>query len=148
MVTHARRIVVLSAVALSAIVAGTPASSEPQGRWVATSTASIAITGDISLDGDMLTFGNGAKLALRKVAEHNGRWSPAGGNLPGVIYKLLSSSDPLLLNGNTLCGMKEPVTYVVLSEPYEGALSMSVFTSKDVPRRFGDGSCAAYFYER
>ena len=138
----------MGAVAFSALIAGTPARAELQGRWIATATASMAITGDISLNGDMLTFGNGATLTLTKVAERNRRWSPVGGTLPGTIYRLSPPSDPVMLNSNTLCGMKEPVTYIVLSEPYTGGLSLSVFTSKDVPQGFGDHSCAAYFYER
>ena len=143
-----KRAIVLGAIALSAIVAGTPVKTEPQGRWVATSTASMAITGNIEVSGDTLTFGNDEKLALTKVAERSGHWTPVGGNLPGTIYKLSPPSDPLLLNGNTLCGMKEPVTYVVLSEPYKGGLALSVFTGRDVPQGFGDNNCAAYFYER
>lgn len=136
------------AVALLILIAGTSARAELQGRWIATATASMAITGDITLNGGTLTFGNGAKLALTKVADGNGHWTPVGGSLPGTIYKLSPPSDPVLLNGNTLCGMKEPVTYVVLSEPYKGGLALSVFNGRDAPQGFGVNSCAAYFYER
>ena len=125
-----------------------PGHAETQGRWVATSTNSIAITGDITLSGDTLTFGNGVELPLLKVSERNGRWAPVGGNLPGTIYKLSPPSDPALLNSNTLCGMKEPVTFIVLSAPYEGGLALSVFTGIKPPQGFGVNTCAAYFYER
>lgn len=137
--------ITFAALVLSAATSG---HAEPQGRWLATSTASIAITGDISLKGDTLTFGNGANLVLTKVAERNGRWSPVGGTLPGTIFKLSPPSDPVLLNGNTLCGMREPVSYIVLSEPFEGGLTLSVFTGKNTPQGFGNHTCAAYFYER
>lgn len=130
------------------VCAVSSALADVQGRWVATSTASIAITGDIALNGDVLTFANGTKLPLVKVSQHNGRLSPVGGNKPGAIYQLSPPSDPALLNGNTLCGMKYPVTYIVLSKPYGGGLALSVFTSAEPPQAFGDHNCAAYFYER
>ena len=130
------------------VLASSPASAELAGRWTATSTASMAITGNITLSGNTLTFGNATSLELTKVAERIGRWSPVGGIQPGTIYKLTPPSDPALLNGNTLCGMKEPVTYIVLSEFSERSLSLSVFTAPNEPKHFGDHTCASYFYER
>jgi len=34
----------------------------------------------------------------------------------GKVYKQTPPSDPVVLNGSTLCGMTEPVTYIVLSQ--------------------------------
>ncbi|MDP2619171.1 MAG: hypothetical protein Q8P46_03180 [Hyphomicrobiales bacterium] len=66
----------------------------------------------------------------------------------GKVYKLTPPSDPVLLNGNTLCGMPEPVTYVVLAQSSPRSLGLTVFTGANPPQGFGDQSCAAYFYER
>jgi len=66
----------------------------------------------------------------------------------GKVYKLTPPSDPVVLNGSTLCGMTEPVTYIVLSQSSPNSLGLAVYTGDRRPQGFGDDSCAAYFYER
>lgn len=133
-------------VTLAALLAAAPVHASSITTWKATSTDAMAITGNITVRGDTLTFGNGAKLSLIPVATREGMWSPLPQRRTGTIYKLDPPSDPKLLGGNTLCGMS--VTYIVLSQRDADSLSLSAFTGKKPPAGFGDHSCAAYFYER
>lgn len=132
--------------ASAAVCTALPAHADMAGKWTATSTASMAVTGDIALRDNALIFGNGSQLKLAPVAEREGMWSPLPERRPGAIYRVTPPSDPKLLRGNALCG--KPVTYIVLSQRSENSLVMSVFASPKEPTGFGDESCAAYFYER
>jgi hypothetical protein len=105
-------------------------------RWTATSTTAMAITGDIVVSENAITFGNGDRLEIE----------PAGGD--GTIYRLKTPSDPELLNGNRLCGAADPVRYVVLTMPSEDSLSMAVFNTAEAPGGENDDTCAIYNYER
>jgi len=134
-----------------AFLAGLPAvavHAQVGGEWTATSTNSIAITGDIQVGENVVVFGNGTRLPLKRVEERQGQWTPVGGETTGTIYGLMPPADPVLLNGNTLCGMPEPATYIVLSQPSRGSLGLSVFTGAEPPRGSNDPVCAVYFYER
>lgn len=133
---------------LAILCTAAPASAELAGHWTATSTASIAITGNITVADDALTFGNGTTLRLIPAGTEPGRWTPLGDMTEGRIFRLQTPSDPALLNGSTLCGMPEPVTYIALTEHAPQSLGMTVFTSSARPVGFGDDSCASYFYER
>jgi hypothetical protein len=134
--------VLVSAIAFSA----TAAESDFAGKWTATSTASIAVTGDIAVGKNMLALGNGKPVKLTPIGEREGRWTPVMAVQPGMIYKLAPPSDPVALHGNTLCG--ETVTHVVFSLLSERGLSMSVHTGTEPPSVLGDHLCAQYFYER
>jgi len=138
----------LAVMATLAFVAGTSTSQAGiTGHWTATATDSIAVTGNITVTGDALIFGNGKTLRLIPVGTRQGVWTPTLERGPGAIYRISPPSDPKLLQGTTLCGW--PVTFVVLSQPTDQSLALSVFYgTKTVPRKFGDESCAAYYYER
>jgi len=136
------------AVIAAALILGTALPAASAERWTATSTTAIAITGDIEIAGDTLIFGNGARLPLTPLGDRQGRWSPVGKVTSGKVYKLTPPSDPTLLNSNQLCGMPEPVTYIVLAQSSPRSLSLTAFTGANPPQGFGDNSCAAYFYER
>lgn len=136
----------LLAIVLSAIVAGTSVRTDTAVRWMATSKTAMSITGDITVSDRAVTFGNGKRLPLAPVAERKGQWTPIPGILKGKIYKLSPPADPILLHGNSLCGV--PATYVVRSQSSARALGMTVFTGANEPQGFGDHSCAVYFYER
>jgi hypothetical protein len=135
------------AVLISAIAFGaTGAESDLAGKWTATSTASIAVTGDITVRENTLILGNGRRVKLTPVGEREGRWTPVMNLQPGMIYKLSPPSDPAALHGNTLCG--ERITYLVLTLLSQRGLSMSVHTGANPPSALGDHLCADYFYER
>jgi hypothetical protein len=136
----------LAAVAGLTILAAGPASADPKGSWRATSNTALAVTGDIALRGDTLIFGNGTMLRLTGMESRDGRWTPLPESGRGTVYRLSPPSDPVLLNGNALCG--KPVTYLVLSQRAEHGLSLTAFTGKAAPDGFGADACAVYFYER
>jgi hypothetical protein len=134
------------ALAFAFLLASDPVQAAVTGHWIATATASIAVTGNITVTGNALIFGNGKRLRLIPVGTRQGVWTPLGAGI-GTIYRISPPTDPKLLQGTTLCGW--PVTFVVLSQPTDDSLALSVFYgTKGVPQHFGDDSCAAYFYER
>ena len=127
----------IPAVALSLALLGLPALAAAQDKtqWTATSTTAMAITGDIVVSDNAVTFGDGKEIAIE----------PIGG---GPAYKLSEPDDPVLLNGNRLCGSGKPVGYVIFVRPSENSLSMSVFDGDKAPQGDNDSPCAVYNYER
>lgn len=107
-------------------------------HWTATSTTSISITGDITTCKGSIAFGNGKSLKLDFVGQKNGSWA-LGAADHALIYRVRTPSDPVLLNGNTLCG--EKVHYLAFSPTRSGQLGLTVFG-----RDLGD-FCAVFFYE-
>jgi hypothetical protein len=117
--------------------------------WLAMSRTAASITGDITVTANQITFQNGAFLSIRAVDEN------ADNNV--TLYKVISTSNPKLLNGNYICG-KTPVNY--LSFKKVGAkpkpnLSMTVYYAESL--RLQDlvlpdqaasmaNSCATYHY--
>lgn len=113
--------------------------------WIASSTSAIAITGDITIQPEKLTFQNGAAIDIAFVEEREGNWSMIAFG-PGKIFQVPAGSNPVLLNDNVLCG--PPVTHIVLSKLGADGLSLSVYSSETLPTSFGDGGCAVYNYSR
>lgn len=96
MLSHA-----LHTLALAGLVAaGTPGASE---RWTATSTAAIAITGDVTVRADRLVFSTGASLPIRMVRKLS-YTDDAGVTGPATLFRVLKPADPVLLHGNRVCG--------------------------------------------
>lgn len=135
----------ITAASLTILATGA-ASAEPQGRWIAASTTATAVTGDTTLRDGVLIFGNSKRLKLIPAGARDGRWTPLPETRRGTIYELVPPADPVLLNGNTLCGRQ--VTYIVLSQRAEHGLGLTAFTGKAAPQGFGADACAVYFYER
>lgn len=107
-------------------------------HWTATSRTATAITGNITTCPGTLTFGNGKKLKLQYVGDRKGSWA-FGGADSAKIYSVSPPSDPVLLNGNTLCG--EKVHFIALSDTQDGQLGMTVF-GPDL-----SNFCAIFFYQ-
>jgi hypothetical protein len=136
--------------ALAAIFAasGAAAGSVEQ-RYVAYSTTAMAITGDIVLGEDAITFGNGVRVGL----------APAG-TRPGADWQQITTTDaPVhlfrmaadpgeLIHGNTLCGGMGPATYLGVQRPGEAsgadAVSLSVFAGAAAPRTVSDRLCGTF----
>ena len=137
--------IAMVAVIGGAIGAGLARAGQPE-KWIATSTASIAVTGDIVVTDAALVFGDGKRLDWTPIGERRSVWTVLGDDVAGKIYKISPPSDPELLNGNTLCGWQ--VSYIVLSQRSPRSLAVTVFHSAAEPDRFGDESCAVYFYEK
>ncbi|GLS28295.1 hypothetical protein SAMN04488498_115136 [Mesorhizobium albiziae] len=124
------------------LASGSVASHAQDDVWKANSNTATAVTGDIAIGTDRIVFANGAILRLVPV---EGR--------PGV-FKVEPPANPLLMNGNRLCG-EQDVTYVVLAlASNDDALFMKVFEGVAVPAEAvadanpQEGTCATYSFSR
>lgn len=107
----------------------------------ALSTTASSITGDISFDDYEIIFENGKKLVFEDlIADH---FTVDGKEVPTSVYSVKGSENPVLLNGNRLCG-ESPVTYV--ASWLDGDVTMlAMFETQDAPTN-SDGMCALYTY--
>lgn len=106
-------------------------------EWTPSSGTAQAVTGPVTISDEEIVFGNGEALPLRSVA-------------PG-LYAVETSDNPLLLNGNTICGPRA-LTYLVVARE-GGTLFLSAFDGPERPAVSDDplsqsGRCALYIYER
>jgi hypothetical protein len=122
------------------LVAAAPAAAKGA-RWIATSTTSMAITGNITVTADSITFGNGKTIRIK----------PVSADRPEV-FTIDPPSNPVLLQRNRLCG-DQPPTFITLYRE-DGSLTVSVFDGPDMPQsptstvQLQPGICATYHYER
>jgi hypothetical protein len=101
-------------------------SLNTENTWHAMSRTAESITGDITVSANQITFQNGTFLSIRVVDEDSEN------NI--TLYKVISTSNPKLLNGNYICG-NTPVNY--LSFKKVGAkskpnLSMTVYYAESL----------------
>lgn len=110
-------------------------------KWTAVSTTAMSITGDIQVADGSITFQNGERIGLKPVARTK-----------GVFTLDPPTANPILLNGNYLCGSDAPPEYLALRT--EGATAyLLAFDGPDVPTLTVDpldqtGICALYTYQR
>ncbi len=108
-------------------------------KWTAASTTAYAITGNIEIFADRIRFASGASIGIK----------PVGADRPGV-YAVSPPTNPMMLNGNFLCG-REPPTYIVLGQS-SGIKSLKVFVGTQVPQPSNGpgpqkGVCAVFNFE-
>ncbi len=138
---------ILTAVALTVIVPST-IDARPAGveHWSATSKTAMAITGDIALSPTALvaagkTFPLAVAADVTDFASNNGPQAAR-------ILRVTRPFDPVLRNGNTLCGA--PVRWIAVYRSDGGkSLNMSVFSTPTRPRGdTGAGVCGTFLYSR
>ncbi len=111
--------------------------------YTAYSNTAESVTGDISFDDFGITFANGESLAFSDlVADH---FTVDGRRVPASVYRVEEPDDPVLLNGNALCGAGD-VTYVASWTAGEGLSAVAVFTGNRPPRG-SDEMCASYIFQ-
>jgi hypothetical protein len=111
--------------------------------YTAYSKTAESVTGDISFDDFSITFANGESLAFAELlADH---FIVDDNSVPASLYRVEVPGDPVLLNGNALCGAGD-VTYVASWSAGEGLSAVAVFTGNRAPRR-SDEMCASYIFE-
>ncbi len=136
-------------VALAIVVAVLPnAAAADSEHWTATSKTAMAITGDIVIEGDRLTFANGTSLKLQPYEmARNGDWGASGDEVAGDVFKIQPPSNPKLLRGKPFCA--EAATFVVLWTFGEGELTLNVYSGDAAPTGTPDADalCATYSYE-
>jgi hypothetical protein len=128
------------------------AADSTETTWTAISTTAMGITGDIVLAEDRITFANGESLVI----------APVSGAAAG-IFRVDPPQNPVLLQGNTLCGGRGPARFIVTARKEEAAdldasqnLYLKVFSGADVPpastllgsSSMAPGLCASFNYER
>jgi hypothetical protein len=124
------------------LVSGSAVSHAQDDVWKASSNSATAVTGDITLGTDRIVFANGESIRLVPVEGRRG------------VFKVDPPANPVLMNGNRLCG-EEDVTYVVLAlGSNDDSLFMKVFEGPDVPQEAvadpnpQGGTCAIYNFSR
>jgi hypothetical protein len=127
----------LLALALSLAVAS-PALAD---TYAAISNTAMSITGDIEFDDFGITFETGEQITFDQLI--GDKFVVGGERVNGSVYSVAEPKDPVLLNGNRLCG--EPVTYVA-SWGDANTTTVAVFSTQDVPASDAD-MCASYTYE-
>ncbi|WP_244499455.1 hypothetical protein [Rhizobium sp. AC44/96] len=111
--------------------------------YTAYSNTAESVTGDISFDDFGITFAYGESLAFSDlVADH---FVVDGKRVPASVYRVEEPGDPVLLNGNALCGAGD-VTYVASWTAGDGLSAIAVFTGNRPPRR-SDEMCASYIFQ-
>jgi hypothetical protein len=122
-------------------------------HWEAVSTTAMAITGDVTLSPDRITFANGKFLALAPAGTAPGfDWS---GKKTATLYRVTAPADPVLLQGARLCGGHgpQPVTFIAVWKPdLVGSdvdpRGMAAFSGSARPGvAGGPGFCGTYNYE-
>jgi hypothetical protein len=111
--------------------------------YAAISNTAMAITGDIEFDDFSIVFANGEELVFAELVADN--FVVDGRRVPASIYSIETPADPVLENGNRLCGMGD-VTYLASWGGSDNLTIVAVFTTQDVPSS-SDEMCASYTYE-
>ncbi|MGV8935580.1 MAG: hypothetical protein ACOH2J_00520 [Allorhizobium sp.] len=126
----------------SVIVACAIGSSARADNYTAASNTAMSITGDISMDDFSIVFANGETLDFAElIADH---FMVDGRRVPGSVFSVETPGDPVLENGNTLCGNGD-VTYVASWSGGAGMTLVAVFTGSEPPAS-ADEMCASYLY--
>ncbi|MCR6499814.1 hypothetical protein MUO32_12260 [Shinella sp. CPCC 101442] len=111
--------------------------------YAAISNTAMSITGDIEFDDFGITFQNGKKIVFDELIGDT--FVVDGRQVPASVYSVAEPKDPVLLNGNRLCGA--PVTYVASwGGATENDTIVAVFSTEDAPES-SDEMCASYTYE-
>ncbi|MGH6843688.1 MAG: hypothetical protein ACRECU_02990, partial [Methylocella sp.] len=117
-------------------------------KWSATSHTAMAITGDVRFSPSKITFENGKALPLTLFEKASLFKDDIEGGVMAHIYKVVTPSDPKLLNGNRLCGGAKPVpvTFIAVWKPKSGGVWMAPSSRTTKPKGMDD-ICGTYRYE-
>jgi len=130
-------------------------SAQAPQKWTATSTTAYAITGNIAISTDRITFQNGKVLLFSKV----GKLVPFednGTSVDAILFEIQPADDPILLNGNRICGNAKSriqATQLVAwrSEPMGSDIeprTMAIFSGHTRPKASDDKDiCGTYSFE-
>ena len=134
--------VVCGAAAWALAFAG-PALAQAE-QLTAVSNTAMSITGDVSLDDFGIAFANGEQLAFSALV--GDMFTVGGEQVPASVYAVETPADPVLENGNRLCG-SGPVTFVAswLAPGGGSDVIVAVFDTQDAPASDAD-ACATYTY--
>lgn len=116
--------------------------------WEPLSRTATAITGTVEFDADRIRFGNGSELPLSRVGQRP-PFKVEGRTVTAELYKVSGTGDPVLRQGNRLCGGGQPPTYLAVwddaSLPGRTTRMLAVFKGGQVPDGDG-GACGTFAY--
>ena len=142
--TYAAHLAMVGATLLACGSTGASAKAGEE-RWIALSRTALAITGNIRLSPTRLHTER-ANFPL-KVAADVPRFGGELGPVAARVLAVTAPTNPVLLNGNRLCG--GPVRWIVVSHTKDGALELDAFDSKRMPASVKwTGFCGSSFYTR
>lgn len=104
--------------------------------WQPVSNTAMSITGKVIFTKHKITFQNGQSLPIKAASEDG---------IDGQLYKVLKPADPVLLQGNTLCG-RSTVKYLLVVGQEGTGRDLSVYDGKRKPTQ-ETSSCASYSYQ-
>jgi hypothetical protein len=130
---------------LVALLASSPAGAAE--HWTAYSKTAESITGNVTFSPDRITFGNGKSLPLA-VAGTVAGFETLGRRGQSTRFRVTSPDDPVLLNGNRLCGGRTPVpvTFIIVTQLPPQPPSIPALHVLDVFSGTGS-SCGNYNFE-
>lgn len=144
----------LPALLILPLLCATGRADPARQQWQAINNTAASITGDITVTPDRITFAGGHALTLSQPTALS-RFRVEGSPIAATRYRVASPADPILLNGNRLCGGRTlaPVTYIVLWTPRKLAgdtapRSLAAFSGTTPPTGTDSpGLCGTFRYE-
>ncbi len=133
----------LRTIALALAMAATWSVVARGDDYTAYSKTAESVTGDISFDDFGIAFANGESLAFSDLLGDH--FVVDGQRVPASLYRVEEPADPVLLNGNALCGAGD-VSYVASWSAGDGLSTVAVFTGSQPPRS-SDEMCASYIFQ-
>jgi hypothetical protein len=122
------------------------ADDDDRAPWRPDNAAALAITGPIIVERKSLEVGK-VRFSLR-LDSSAAAFKPGQDKFPAHIFAVTRMSNPLLLNGQTLCGDQPPTWIVVVPQPPLG-LELDVFTGVERPTSpASPGLCNRFAYVR
>ncbi|WP_245445013.1 hypothetical protein [Pseudaminobacter soli (ex Li et al. 2025)] len=133
----------LIAMAIAAGLTGGASAYVEGDDYTAVSSTAESVTGDIQFDDFSITFANGKTLEFAElIADH---FIVGGKTVPASVYSVSKPADPVLENGNRLCGSGK-VSYVAAWNTGDDLTALAVFTGDEAPAS-DEEMCASYTYE-
>ncbi len=111
--------------------------------YAAISNTATSITGDIEFDDFGITFENGEQITFDELIGDS--FMVDGQRVNASVYSIAEPKDPVLLNGNRLCGA--PVTYIASWGTSDNTATVVAVFSTENPPESSDEMCASYAYE-
>ena len=122
------------------------ADDDDHAAWRPSNAAAISITGPILLERKNLEAGK-TKMSLRFDSAASA-FKPGQDKYPAHVYAVTRMSNPVFLNGQTLCGDVPPTWIVAIPQPPTG-LELDVFTGVERPTSpASPGLCNTLAYVR
>ncbi len=136
------RFVIVMSVCIAGAIGIGGSSPVRADAYTAYSNTASSITGDISMDDFSISFANGESLDFSDLVSDHFRID--GHRVPASVYRVQNPADPVLENGNRLCGSGK-VSYIATWGAGEGLTAVAVFTGHAAPESDED-MCGSYIY--